>query len=338
MLDNPIELISEDKQFSDVSVLDYCAKREDPIFICTRKRPHYLGRQLAKLRRVSGNVNVIYSRPPDIEGVSMKGVRAYCVSEYGRIEEFQELKTSKHSAITHGLLSWDLPIKRNMAIDIAQSEGYERVLLLDDDIDLNEAAENKEITESMLGNNIIGWNVTSFPDTSVVGHLQNEMFGYTGTFISGSCLSIKVTSDNALFASVYNEDWLFLANHILKHSVACIGCAKQHPYNPYKDYRVACFQEFGEILAEGLMTLIHDNKILKAYDVSFWEREIRTRKEYLYSMLRHGQRDDKQRCLMAAINRNAEITPLACVSYLEAYEEDVNTWRNNGRKKVCDQN
>ena len=152
----------------------------------------------------------------------------------------------------------DLSMKRNVGLVLARMLRWRRIFFLDDDI-RDITYPDLQSTVNMLGSfPAVGMWVTDFPDNSIVCHANRMTEGSQDVFVSGAALAVDCDADIGFFPDIYNEDWLFffddasagrLANSCLK--------ATQLRYYPFANPRRAAWQEFGDVLAEGLYALLH---------------------------------------------------------------------------------
>ena len=96
-----------------------------------------------------------------------------------------------------------------------------------------------------------------FPDNSVVCHARRLAGLPQDNFVSGSVLGVNCDDlPLPFFPDIYNEDWFFFSKAVARHELANVGDATQAPYKPFADPQRARHEEFGDLLAEGLYSLI----------------------------------------------------------------------------------
>src|ERR1700720_1846012 len=109
------------------------ASPPDAIFLPFRQRPTYVRSLLRELQWYEGP---IYLMPSDINDVVQgldENIRLLNADSWFAFF-FSSLRTSRQNLVTYHVSDWDLPIKRSYAIWFARVNGFERVLLVDDDI------------------------------------------------------------------------------------------------------------------------------------------------------------------------------------------------------------
>ena len=299
------------------------------IYVSTRARPRRLQTLLAEISSCSPSLfllpsNAIQDLPvmPGIQGfVEVLDFRHPAVStSLRRLESFRDPVFSVDQD------QWDLPSKRNFALWHAVQCGYRYILLLDDDI--------RGITPSLLcragkalaDNSIVGAFVTDFPDTSIIGHIEQAVGVEVYPFMSGSCLFIDVESVSGPFPAIYNEDWLFMVPHIDRHRACSLGCICQVVSDPFGDPARAMFQEPGELIANSLFEMLGVGAYGKRFEHRLWGDYLSARWDWLNEL---GQRVVDRRheeAIAAARARLAKITPKACVDYMGVLERDQEAW------------
>ena len=173
---------------------------------------------------------------------------------------------------------------------------------------------------------ISGCFVEDFPDTSILGHILRVIGEQEYMFLSGSFLFFKPFEVYGFFPNIYNEDWIFMLPHILTRSVCSFGSIFQLPYNPFSDPNRAAFQEFGEIIAEGLYTLVSIKNYERRYEPQVWENEIIERRQTLISLKERLYNGEYRQVIDIALKSNTEITPMDCVTFIENWETDIAMW------------
>ncbi len=224
--------------------------------------------------------------------------------------------------------------KRNIGLLLARMLGWRTVLFLDDDIfDVPEALVRR--AAAGLGTlAAIGLAVFDWPDNSVVCHANRIGGPQQDVFVGGSALLVDTTQQFSFFPKIYNEDWLFLFDWIAAARVGRVGSVRQSRYNPFEDPERAASEEFGEVIAEGMIDLLHRHlPLVQLTDPDYWRTFLLRRREFI------GRAADRitaqaqqpvhaaaQFALAAAERRRSEVTPTWCVSYLQTWRIDAHVW------------
>ena len=228
----------------------------------------------------------------------------------------------------------DLSMKRNLGLVLAKMLRWQRVFFLDDDI-RDIAAPDLQSTVDMLGSfSAAGMWVTDFPDNSIVCHANRTTEGPQDVFVSGAALALNCDQDMGFFPNIYNEDWLFFFDAAAQERLAN-SCRKatQLTYYPFANPRRAAWQEFGDVLAEGLYTLLHRGEDVKHASPEYWVLFLEARWAFLEGILARAQNaDDRVRADMIASVEAAQkcleqIKPELCARYVQAWRKDLSDWK-----------
>jgi hypothetical protein len=243
----------------------------------------------------------------------------------------------------------DISRKRNLGVLIGRMRGWTRVLLLDDDIRrLN--IEKLSAAAALLDKYpVVGLQVHKYPDASVVGHARRRTGRRQEPFISGGSLLIDPQRLNGFFPAIYHEDWLCAINHLRAGEVAIGGTVGQLRYEPFASPERAKNEEFGDILAAGLLWLVYARRKTNAADAvataeseadywreatrpSFWTRLLQERSVLLEEVAeRHeAQYPDNllaRETLEVAQKRCSELTADEFVDVMKKWLSNLDLWR-----------
>ena len=227
----------------------------------------------------------------------------------------------------------DLSLKRNLGLLLARAAGWQGVLFLDDDIRDLSPRTVRRAAAALRPGWAAGMLAEEFPDNSVACHALRLSGREQDVFVSGSALAVDTRLVDSFFPEVYNEDWLFLFDRVRAGQVSAVGTVRQAPYLPYADPARAAREEFGDVLAEGLMSLLHAPRSIKAADEGYWNRVIEERAALLDSVaaaLAGGAAPDAAPALRAVAAGRAMLGTfdgLVLSMYLHRWREDLRTWR-----------
>ena len=211
--------------------------------------------------------------------------------------------------------------------------GWERIFFLDDDIrdlgsaDLHEAA-------SMLGPyHAVGMRAVDYPDNSVVCHGYRQTGAYQDVFISGSVLAVHCAEPMAFFPEIYNEDWFFFYYAAAARRLGWSGRnATQLCYDPFADPQRAAGQEFGDVMAEGLYSLLHYRIGAEHATRDYWQVFLNSRMRFLEAVLSRAEevepylRKRIASSLETAMICSKQIAPSMCQQYITLWKQDLQTW------------
>lgn len=229
----------------------------------------------------------------------------------------------------HGALS----TKRNLALLVARLVGWDTILFLDDDIVDLEPELVRAAAERIPAGGAVGLNVAQYPDNSVVCHANRLSGRDQAVFIGAAALVLDTTRPFGFFPNVYNEDWLFLHDLVAERRAGHHGSVTQLPYRPFEEESRARAEEFGEIIAEGLMASLHLAPERRApLDEPYWREFLTARHEFVRAAadrlrLMGGVEPARAvRSLAAAQDRARTITARRCAEYVRNWRADLLVW------------
>lgn len=238
---------------------------------------------------------------------------------------------------------YDLELKRNLGLVLGTLLGCRTVMFTDDDVgDPSWSSVRKAVGVLEAAApwpapaSVATWRTVDFPDNSVICHARREVGLDQDVFVGGGAAVVRIDDHLAFYPSVYNEDWLFLYPSLIERRVHFAGQMAQDGFDPFKDSRRARDEEFGDVLAEGLMALLHHGRCLGAAGPGYWDQAVADRHRMLDSVqaLVHRVRDDTRRrriaeAVAAARNRLLLIDGLLLDRFVRAWQEDLLRWRQD---------
>jgi hypothetical protein len=230
----------------------------------------------------------------------------------------------------------DLSDKRNFGLLLAHLLGWQRIVFLDDDIEVPEPADLTDAVRLLDSYSAVGLTIGGFPDNSVVCRAYRESGGEQDTFVGGGALAVRTDRLESLFPNIYNEDWFYLIDQARRRQVAITGRVVQRPYDPFSERR-ARSEELGDCLAEGIFALLDDDALAQAVVEDYWADFLADRWALIEETMRKvGNLDrslvEKQQmvtALKAARGRSQCITPKLCVDYVRAWQKDRIQWADH---------
>lgn len=230
----------------------------------------------------------------------------------------------------HGALS----TKRNLALLLARLLRWDTIFLVDDDIIELRAAPVRAAAAALRHARAIGLTVADFPDNSVVRHANRLSSPTQDVFVGASALMIDTTRSFGFFPSIYNEDWLFLYDDIADGAVGCVDHVRQLPYDPFAHAERARAEEFGEVIAEGLMAGLQEGHPARTpTGTAFWADFLAARRSFIRTAAsrvptrRDVDRTAVLRSLRAAGQRLDEIDAVRCARFVSQWRGDLLVWR-----------
>jgi hypothetical protein len=229
----------------------------------------------------------------------------------------------------------DLGVKRTTGLILGRLAGWRSVLFLDDDIDDLDPAMVIKAVGGLDHHTAVGMPALWFPDNSAVCHAYRLGVGEHEVFVSGSAVAVDLHSADSFFPNIYNEDWLFLVPHLDRRKVTSFGHVRQKEYAPFADPRRLEMQEFGDVLAEGLVSYLHSMQLRNGPYIDYWEAFLERRAE-LILLARRGcatlaEEDAGARAALVALdvaeNARSKISAVQLADYVELWIGDLARWR-----------
>lgn len=236
----------------------------------------------------------------------------------------------------------DLSLKRNLGVLLSRLRGWRSLLFVDDDIEKVDEVALCRGAAALGVESMVGLLVDDFPDHSVVCHANLRSAGNQETFVSGAALLVDCRQINSFFPEVYNEDWMFLYRSLARRKVAAITeAARQLEYDPFAEPDRAGDEEFGEVLAEGLTSLMHAWKARElahgipgvAFEPEYWKHFLRARAKFVDQIAtrieigpQSNVTDAALRSLEVANERRSRLSSEQCAAYLRTWERDTRDW------------
>jgi hypothetical protein len=238
-----------------------------------------------------------------------------------RTSEFDQAKVDPHGDLSH---------KRNLGLLLARLLGWTRLLFLDDDISGLVPVRVEQAAAALDQFAAVGMPALSFPDNSVACHARRAAGAEQNVFVSGSALVVCEPATDSFFPDIYNEDWLFLAPHLNRREVTRVGSVVQEEHDPFSNPDRAGAQEFGDVLAEGLIGHLHIAPLYPVPTLDYWSRFLVERGRFLadaYEGCEAARNVHALAALRSARDALDDISPTDLVDYVDAWQEDLANWR-----------
>jgi hypothetical protein len=248
--------------------------------------------------------------------------------------------SADHFRKLNGHRTSNLSLKRNLGLLLARYRGWRKIMFLDDDIIGVTQEHVARVAHHLDSNRFAGLRTLRFEDNSVVCHANRLAGKPQGIFVSGAGVGVNTADgvDIEVFPEAYNEDWFAFAADAADAGVAHVGDVGQLEYNPFEDPRRAAFEEFGDLIAEGLFALFNDGCGLHRATELYWERFIDERRRFIEEVrlrllrVETHERVQATRSLWEARLRLDAIGPNDCKAFLEAWQEDRSRFARAGRR------
>jgi hypothetical protein len=289
---------------------------------------------------------------------SNKGIQAVAIDTAGIHQQIPKFATDHHRPATF-MRRHDANGKRNLALLLARLMGWQRVMLLNDDVrgldraKLQNACAQLDALMSKTQDSqsfaAVGWAFSSFPDNSVVCHAHRLVGGTQSTFVSDGALILTVSAELPYFPAIYNEDWFFLYDGLVAGRVLLAGHElNQLPYNPFARPQRAQAEEFGDVLGEGLFGLLHEpvpavvidedprKRSDTMIDPNYWQEVVEHRRRFVQDIVSRlelpgrrvaAKRSQVMASLSAALACHDPSWPLSLALWVRDWRHDVERWQ-----------
>lgn len=319
----------------------------DAIVVPASRRAHHLERLVQLAGSYGTTLVVLASHQCDIEeaaalvaGTPGSG-RAVIVDVpvEGR-HDFQRLATSDEEfRLLSGDRSSNLSVKRNLGLMLARYRGWRKIMFLDDDIIGVTQEHVARVAHYLDTNRFAGLKTLNFPDNSVVCHANRLIGRPQGIFVSGAALGVNTSNhlDLEVFPDIYNEDWFAFAVEAQTAGVAHVGYVGQLEFNPFENPRRAAFEEFGDLIAEGLYALFNDGLGLTRATTSYWAGFIDERRRLIEGIRKQLEKNETHELVQAVKSLQEariqvdNIRPEHCDAFLKAWQEDRHNFASASR-------
>jgi hypothetical protein len=318
--------------------------RFDAIVVPTHRPVERLRSGLGIARRTRKPLIVLCSRAISqdevIERAARADVEAFAVNLPAGNPLEIEFTTSQDTELSAASPGWtrDISMKRNIGLVLARLLGWTRLMFLDDDIYGVSQHDVAALAAALDDHCVSALIPRRYPDNSVVCHAHRLGGGKQDVFASASGMGVRCDRDElAFFPNIYNEDWFFFAEEAANHRIARVGESRQRKYDPYDSPRRAAWEEFGDLLAEGLYARLDIDEGIWDVDSRYWRDFIDSRRKFHQRVAESltsvdaRQRDEAERAarsIRAAQDQLEKITPQLCERFMQRWHADLAAWRS----------
>lgn len=264
---------------------------KESIFIFTKDRPTTLSKTLASIQSVSYSKFVIDDSISSENQASVsKLCEQYSNCNYLGKEQFinfvseNKIEFPKFNFLLRevGSTEWNLGYSRNFALLYSKSIHANKVLFMDDDIQIPNLKLIDDLFQSIKDFPFVGANITGLVDDSALGHIATDLEIFNERMLSGGFMVFNPNIIDQYFLNNYNEDWIWLFLQLKGKEYLQTGEVFQELTNPLANYQnKIIFQEHGEIALDGILDLFKDGSYDSLIELSFWKRMLAEREEYL---------------------------------------------------------
>jgi len=276
---------------------------KEAIFLFTKDRPETLSKTMASIQSTSYSKFVIDDsvRSENQASVS-KLCEQYSNFNYLGKEQFKsfvfenKIEFPKFSFLLRevGSAEWNLGYARNFALLYSKSICANKVLFMDDDIQVPNLKLIDDLFQSIKDFQFVGANITGLVDDSALGHIATDLGIFNERMLSGGFMVFNPNIIDQYFLNNYNEDWIWLFLQIKGKEHLQTGEVAQELSNPLANYQnKIIFQEHGEIALDGIIELFKEGSYDSLVELSFWKRMLAEREEYLNLLSERAKEKNK---------------------------------------------
>lgn len=277
---------------------------KEAIFIFTKDRTEILEKTLNSIDTISYTKFII---DDSITILSQKNVYQLC-NKYtnciylGKIEFNQfinqyniELPEFNFLLREVGNTEWNLGYARNFALIYSKAIRLNKVLFMDDDIQVPNVKLIEELFQEIDQYQFVGANILGLVDDSVLGHIATDIGINNERMLSGGFMVFNPNKIDHFFLNNYNEDWIWLFLQLRDKAYLQEGDVFQELADPLINFKSkVIFQEFGEITLDGVLDLFKQDSYDSLIEFTFWQRLVKERKEYLDMLISKADSKGKE--------------------------------------------
>jgi hypothetical protein len=241
----------------------------------------------------------------------------------------------------------DLSAKRNVGLLLARLHGWSKVVFVDDDITSLQAGSVVRLGRQLDNHQVAGMVVSRHPDNSVVCHARRLAGFWQDVFVTGAVMGVRCNDlPLSFFPDIYNEDWFFFSREAAARHLPSVGYARQAVYDPFANPDRARWEEFGDLIAEGLYALfdLQSPKLpfaerlagaTSTYWWSFIDARLKVINKVNRALYRLLDQDPNNVRVYSALSSLAAakhqlrdaIKPDLCTNFLDAWRADFTDWQ-----------
>lgn len=263
------------------------------IYIFTCNRPLKLERIVLEMNSIPREYDIFIIDDSSQEDVIKKNQnisKTFNTLQYLGKTQYLDFYSINHKLAKCQLLgddTWNLGIARNFALDNSTLLGHEKMLFVDDDISGFDEKKIEEGFSALTEYNFVSCTLKGLEDDSILGHIAKQagVIDDGPKMLSGGFLFLSPTSISHKFYNIYNEDWILQLLEKDKEQII-LPYTVLHDGDQNVNWTLdqAIFQEFGEIVVEGLL----ENINALSMNYSFWDNILELRIQFIEEILEYS--------------------------------------------------
>jgi hypothetical protein len=244
------------------------------------------------------------------------------------IKQYNSHATSKNPSILINP-NYDIPAKRTFSLEHAKIKNFNCIGFLDDDIQLTSKDLLRVRIALSTSAHMVSFHVLSFPDVSTVDHIERILMKKASRVsIGGNCLFLRPENCTGYFPFIYNDDWFFIFKNMPNNNIYSLGTARQRPYRPWASTNRIRFEQFGDIIIEGVKSNIASGSYPFLTNVEFWGDQLKRYLIRLERMLSIAPDCILKERLNDALKMSLSFKPSQLHAFVSSYRLSE-TWRKS---------
>lgn len=250
--------------------VEFLSDTLDAVYILSIGLRQHIYSQIALAARYSKKVIILNSKNKINFNIDIENVEILFRNDFNN--SIKNLNSTLNPSLNI-TKDYDIPGKRNYALNHARENNYSKILLIDDDMVFEEHQLKKGISLLNEGNNIVGFYALNFADVSTYDHILREISHIPSKVsIGGNFLFLNPKKVTYFFPFCYNEDWIFILSNIIDGNKVASGGFVGHLYHePWFIPERVRFETFGDLIVFGWKDCFKNNKNLFNQNLSFWD-------------------------------------------------------------------
>jgi len=302
-------------------------RKIDALFIPTHRAGPRTRERVAIAASAAHNTWILPSRDAIGMATELQGIPGLHVGIDLPIDDLQawflSLPSSQNPSVCYQR-DYDLPLKRNVALHLSRLLGYERICLLDDDIDITSQQICAGAAALTLDSPLAGFRVFDFPDVSTTEHIHRLVLQQpAATMPGGNCLFLMPSMISGWFPYAYNDDWLFILFNTMRNPGAALGTVRQDAHVPWSDLTRVRFEEFGETIVRGLWPFLPALDAADLLTNDYWRTALSERRRWLVDVATRTHEPSYSGALAAALDASGRVTVEECVAFVTVLQSNM---------------
>jgi len=333
---NPLHLITEIPPDSDPAVATPVIGPKTAIIIVTKDRVERLRTTLPKIAVMPCPVILIDDSTTSASRRRVAAIASrWDIQYHGRTQQKSTLASARIKDLGGlvaplGTPGWTLGFCRNYTLLLARAMGFDRVVLMDDDIVLPSQDLLARTLSLLTDFHYAGAHTIGLPDDSVVGHVARRLGVVQYDFVTGQYLGVRCRLQPSFFPNEYNEDLLFLLLGAGDGTIARYGTVRQLQHGPSGlSIGRALSEEEGEVHCEGCIRVAISGNRMALRDSKFWVDVLEFRWKSLLDLIARDQEWGNSiytPLLTSVLDRSRRLDPRTFVTFYDSYFSAIPRW------------